>query len=134
MIRSSRSLKSFVLITSLTMAGCDGAATRRAEAEKCNASPECVAREAEASTARASRSTRDLVRAPSGNTYFRGTICRSECATVREGYEFARAVELNNPDGCASKGAAFLAGCKTYYDEAEPDRFGELEGGDSGPY
>lgn len=90
---------------------------RKEENVRCAASELCTQRKADRKEVRLSLSTEEIVRAKSGNLYFRGSSCASDCEDLREGFMFAQSVGLTNTDGCKNDSSAFVEGCGIYYDE-----------------
>ncbi len=90
---------------------------RKVRAAECAASEECTKQRAELNAARQSSATSELVRSSSGQIYFRGVACKSDCDELRNGFQFAEKVGLTNTDGCESPNEAFENGCLAYYDE-----------------
>ena len=78
---------------------------------KCRLSPECLDERVRVE----SRRSTDLIRSPSGRTFFQ------HCADVKAGYLWAEKMGLTRSEGCGQSDPQERKGCLMYYKELVED-------------
>jgi hypothetical protein len=84
---------------------------------ECRLSPECVEEKARVE----SRYSNDLIRSPSGRTFFRSVECAEHCVSIKAGYRWAEKVGLTRSEGCDQSDVHERKGCLMYYKELIDD-------------